>query len=426
MSGDGRAVVDPQYQRLIGKKTGLINSLYGLQQSRGQPEASLSQPITASVGWLAEADGELELALGGKGQTLESSYLSAIGETVERYSLCFPEPDDFVTASYDELAAREAVIDFEYLDIYSEAIRDERLAPLTHETEISWTAGTHLITGEAVYVPVQLVWMQFGPDYHEHPRFLGTSNGAAAGSSLTNALLGSLYELIERDAFMKMWCRQETPDRVDLSSMPDVRAFVDERIPQEHISVQPVVYDSPLAMTSVGGALINERDERPKFILGGNTSVSPAEAVRGAIVESIQGLPFIAEIAMNHDPSELDPGHAEDNFEENVLYYALPENFDEVAFIVDGDHETRPTDRETSGWDKRDELDYCLEELDRVGYTPIGFDVTTPDVARAGPRVTKVIVPELVPITPPGTLPVNHPAFDGERDELTAKPHPYA
>jgi ribosomal protein S12 methylthiotransferase accessory factor YcaO len=78
-------------------------------------------------------------------------------------------------------------------------------------------------------------------------------------------------------------------------------------------------------------------------------------------------------------------------------------------------------DREA--WSTERSLAHCLDALADAGCTPIAFDLTTRDVRDVGLAVTRVFVPELVPLTLPFALPSNHPAFDGQ--ELTDQPHPF-
>lgn len=408
---------------LVGSKTGVVNGLYSTLQSRGIPQASLSQPITCEVALLADSDHRLDLALGGKGEDVGGSFMSSIGETVERYCLCFPpDEEDLVRATYDEVAERGRVVDYDYLDIADGEIVGEQLAPFDRDTEIYWTQGRDLLTDELVYVPAELVWIEAGPLTETESRFLGTSNGAAAGQTLEDAVLSAIYELVERDAFMRTWARQETPEKIEIDRFPEIAEFVSERIENEYLTAHLLDYDSPLDVPAVGAVVTNDRGERPGFLIGGAAAADPVEAMRHGLVETIQGWPYLAEIAIDQDVENLDPGDPSNNFDGNVLYYAMPENFEEVSFFLEGGFTDESFDRRED-LSATEEYRFVLERLRDAGCTPIAFDVTTPDVARTGVEAARVVVPELVTLSPPFTVPVNHPAFDGE--SVTRKPHPY-
>jgi thiazole/oxazole-forming peptide maturase SagD family component len=408
---------------LMGSKTGLVNGLYSTLQSRGIPQASLSQPITSEVALLADSDHRLDLALGGKGEDITGSFMSSIGETVERYCLCFPpNEEDLVEATYEEVSERGRVIDYDYLDIADPDIVGEQIAPFDRDTEIYWTQGRDLVTDELVFVPAELVWIEAGPLTDVEARFLGTSNGAAAGQTLEDAVLSAIYELVERDAFMRTWARQQTPDRIPLDRFPEIEEFASERIENEYLTAHLLDYDSVLDIPAIGAVVTNDRGERPGFLIGGSAAADPVDAMRHGLVETIQGWPYLAEIAIDQDIENLDPGDPANNFDGNVLYYAMPENVGEVEFFLEGDQTDREFERRRN-LTTEEEYQFCLEQLADAGFTPIAFDVTTPDVERTGIKATRVVIPELVMLTPPFTVPVNHPAFDGET--VSHKPHPY-
>lgn len=420
-------VIDPQYKRLLGTKTGIVNDVYTTLPSREDPESYLSRPQTCGIGYLAGVGEEVDLGIGGKGYTLEGSCMSSIGETVERYCLCFPDEAALERGTYNEMADRGPIVDFEYLNIYDPEIMGDRLSPFDRETEIYWVGGRNLLTGESVYVPAELVWSDMGPLEGITNRFLGTTNGCAAGGSKEMALVESIMELVERDGFMRTWAYQRSPQQIDPSDFPDVVSFRDEKIENDSLRAHIWEYETRLDIPTIGAAIVNETDERPKFIIGGAADLDPTEAMKDAMVETIQGWPYVAEIAIEQGVDDVDPNDPNDNFNTNVLYYSLPEHFDEVNHLVRGERTRFESAHlpDVDDWSYRDRLKYCLDQFDRAGMTPIAFDLTTRDVAEAGFDVTRVYVPELVGLSPPFTLPVEHPAFAGDADELTDKPHPY-
>lgn len=417
------SVIEPKFAQLLGKRAGLVSGLYLTLQTREVPNGALSQPISCDVGQLAGAHGELDLSVGGKGETVEDSFMSSIGELVERYCMCFPpEAEELALNTYEEMAASGNTVDFEHLDIYDDESTDELLDSFDRDTEIYWGEGTNLLTGESVHVPAELVWLNVGPIEHDQ-HFLGTSNATAAGSSLEDALLGAILEGVERDGFMRTWCKQETPSRVDLDAFPEIKQAQEERMSNEFLESHAFVYDSPIDIPALGAAAVNTRDEVPKFIMGGGAGPNFETALNHTFVEVIQGWPFVTEIAMDQGFDDVSPATPGDNFEENVLYYGLPENFEEIEHLVSGEKTVPDYPEEAEDWDNGELLDYCLDKIAEAGYTPIAFDLTTRDMLETDFRVTKVWIPELVPLTPPFVLPTEHPAFDGV--DVTDRAHPY-
>lgn len=129
----------------------------------------------------------------GKGETLEAAALSALMEAVE-YACAERPPVAVIRASCDRLAAKGAG----YL------LPDASLPagePLPSDKAIGWMTGIDLVSGEAVFVPRDMVALA---DAEDMPGLSQSTNGLAAGFDQDHARRHALCELIERDA-MVLW-----------------------------------------------------------------------------------------------------------------------------------------------------------------------------------------------------------------------------
>jgi|GEM_PF-2014690 len=417
-------LVEPVHKRAVGNVAGIVSDWYLSHRSRSDPEAFLTVPNTTDIASLVGASGSLDLGVSGKGQTLSASLTSALGETIERYCLCWPPAaSELDTESYSSRKQTHEPVRWEYLDVFTDEQRSSVLDPLTKATPIQWTTGTNLLTGDAVSVPAELVWMRVGSLASVPQHFPGSSNGCAAGTDLTDAIVRAIYEAIERDAFMRMWCRQRPPTQLSIPDTGSVRDVYD-RISKRSLTPYLFAYESPVPVPTIGAALCNDRNRRPHFVTGGGAHRSASDAVVDALNEVAQGWPYTNYMATQHELSDLSAADATDNFDQNVLYYSQPENAHEVEFMFAGDREPLTAYYDTTHpTESRPDLHYVLAALSDAGCTPIAFDLTTPDAAQAGIAVARVVIPELVPLTPPAILPRNHPAL--KDTTVTTKPHPY-
>jgi YcaO-like protein with predicted kinase domain len=150
----------------------------------------------------------------GKGGDLIAAKVSALMESIEQHHA---EHDrlDVRWVSHDDLAAHDPVVD------------PARLPQLgrgyDRPTKIHWTLAHQLTDGAPVWVPYELVHLNFtlplppGSGY-----FLGGSNGLASGNHPLEALVHALTELIERDALTLLYrrladdqqCRRVDPDTI--------------------------------------------------------------------------------------------------------------------------------------------------------------------------------------------------------------------
>lgn len=405
-------------QRLAGKRTGIVPELSVNRRSRGTADAVLSQPRESGIDALVDADADVALQAAGKGRTRAESFASAVGEVVERYCLCWP--DETTEATHRELREEgREVVALDALDRY-----DDRLVaamgadPITADTDLRWTRGRNLLTGEETLVPAQLVYLGLAD---RTPALPATTNGAACGESLADALVGSICEVVERDAFMRTWLRQETPDRVALSEFPGIAAEKADEFDTDVATFELLALGGRVEIPTVGCAVVDSRDRTPKFAVCASAALDPADALADALVEGAQVRAYAKELAARYRGRDLDAARL-DTFDDALYYYSQAEQFEEVSFLLDGDDRSLESEYSADAA-QPDDFDGLLDALDAADVTPIAVDVTTRDVAAAGLRVTKVVVPELVPLTPPALVPTEHPAFDGE--EVTRKPHPF-
>ncbi|PSP85001.1 bacteriocin biosynthesis protein SagD [Halobacteriales archaeon QS_1_68_17] len=410
------------YRRLFGSRTGIVNGLWHVPPDPAGGGLVVSVPETADVEWLVGADHDLDLAPTGKGLQLETAHAGAVGEVIERYCLCWP-PTDLPRASHERLREQERVVPFDYLDVYSAADRAEQFAPFDRTTPVCWDRGLDLLTGERIAVPAELVWYRTGPLGGEPVHLPGSSSGAAAARSLVDALGRGLLELVERDAFMRTWCRQRTPAAVDRDDWPAVDRFVSTVTGPGPPTVKLLGLASPVEIPTVAAVGYDDRGSFPAFVVGAGAALDPREAMRDAVLEVAQGWHYLSTLRAERTVEDVDAGSVVANFEDNALHYAHPDQREDVAFLVDAPVEpfSFPDPPATSAPTER--LAVVCRRLDAAGATPVGFDVTTPDVADVGLAVARTVVPELLALSPPSVLPSAHPAFAGA--SVTDRPHPF-
>jgi len=99
---------------------------------------------------------------------------------------------------------------------------------------LAWTRGEDIVTGRPMWVPLEMVDLDFTlPHVFEGSAFLRSSNGLASGNTLAEAVLHALAEVVERDATGLMNLRR--PDqwdraRLDLATVadPSARRLLDQ------------------------------------------------------------------------------------------------------------------------------------------------------------------------------------------------------
>ncbi|MDF9747480.1 YcaO-like family protein [Natrinema salsiterrestre] len=403
--------------RILGKKTGLVSDLeYTLPYRRQPIEVKTAQGQTVDIGNLTndEASGASIEAMG-KGATLRQSITTMLAEAVER-GVYYIGAHRGVEASYEELSAEHEVIDTEYLQFYSERTREqldhyETYYPLDKFETRSWICGRNLLSGDRTYVPIELVFPHKG--VNERPLFMATTNGMACHKTLPQSLLESIYEFVERDSVMYTWWTRTVPDRLETDQ------FVTEN---ETVRFHLLNLETGVNIPTVGCLGISAERSRPyAFFCAASDSTYP-EAIRSAIWEASQCWSWHTTHSSG-DLGGIDPQNITD-LTSNVIYYQSPDNYDALEFLLDGPLRSIDRIENFSGFSSpKAELAHVLDILESHGVTPIGFDLTTPDIQELGLTVTRVVIPELLQLSLPSFPTDAHPRLNGR--VKTVDPHPH-
>ena len=160
---------------------------------------------------------------GGKGFELPSSFLSDLGESVERMSgaFAFLKEDLGVCAgSYSSLQhAGQNAIAPEALPLFADeqyVSPDFLFQPFTHDTEFNWVKGRRLISQEDIWIPLQLVLFFYISSIEESRIGYSSSSGMASHIDEALAIIAGVTELVERDALMLSWYANVPLHRVEI------------------------------------------------------------------------------------------------------------------------------------------------------------------------------------------------------------------
>lgn len=213
----------------------------------------------------------------GKGLTITDALVGAAMEGIE---LAWAEPGrstvEIVKATaldvLDGKTRREAIIDF--VPRVNSTINLEAAYPCAWAEELG-TGNQVLVPAECVFIPLNSPSCIIGAH----------SNGLASGSSVDEATLHGLAEVIERDAFS--FNRLKNPPRIDPETMPEPLRSIDHRLRGRGFDTWYFHMENPFGVPCVGASIYDTHD--PRLIYGGQgCHASPAIAAARALTEAIQ------------------------------------------------------------------------------------------------------------------------------------------
>ncbi len=385
---------------LVSPRVGLIRSLSRLTKGLEEPNPPFIYQAVLSHFDFRKADPQERMAAG-KGATEAEAIAGAIGEAVERY--CSSQVDE---SAVHRMSLREAgpnsVTPAECV-LYSDAQYAKKKLPYVRpepETEIGWVTGREMPEDREVWVPAALTYLNYNGQLSEPYLCPATSNGLAAGPNLEFAMLGGLYELMERDAFLITWMNKLVAPRIELSTLHGLAESICSHYQRfkVRIEIYNITLDLPAYVMMACAVDLSGRG--PAQLIGLGCNLNPAIAVEKALMEICQSRPGEVARHLKSPPQQRLRKYQDVRvLEDHSAFAGMPENLKEFSFLRDSDKFQRMDDLANRSRDNtKADLDQCIEALRRRQSRVVYMDLTTPDIAPFGLRVVRMIATGLQPI----------------------------
>lgn len=306
--GGGFRVVDPdvtwsRYSRLISDAVGIVPYVH--QAGPTELRAFVAGANAAAADDLVMLRSRLRSASGGKGISLAAARTGALAEALERHSLRATGVEPHLRGRRDELPGLAVLPNEVQLFSESQLHRTEQLlalgidesadgkgfhrVPRRFDPELvhDWSPVADWHTGETVFLPSSMVWFGWPGVPYGYPS--GSSNGAAAGNTVDEALLQGVLELVERDSVALWWHPRCRRPAFDLEAWDDPRidaALTTQRSLGSDVWVLDLTSDVgiPAAVAVATGWTTYTRAP----LMGFGAHVDPALAVVRALTELAQ------------------------------------------------------------------------------------------------------------------------------------------
>ncbi|MFI6100358.1 TOMM precursor leader peptide-binding protein [Lentzea sp. NPDC051213] len=395
--GGGHRSSSPQevldtYRHLIGPVTGIVREI---RRNEHGPEFFNSFQSGTNIAAAGEGIEGLRSALradsGGKGVTPLDAEVGALCEAVERRSGAFVGEEARVSGSYSSLgdqAIHPCSVQLYHPRQYEnrDAWNAEHSAfqhvttPFDEDEVMDWTPLWSLSQRQHKLLPTGMLY--FGAPCP--PSVTADSNGCAAGSSLEDAVLQGLLELVERDAVAIWWYNRTSVPGMDLNAFHD--PWIDQ-LRAVHASLGREVW--LLDVTSDLGVpamvAVSRRTDGPRedIMFGCGAHLDPRVAARRALTELNQCMPSVC------DPMDMS------TFDIDMRrWFETTRLADHSWLAPDPDQPARGPFHHgyTHRRDLVDDIRAIQNTLEAKGMELLVLDQTRPDV---GLPVVRVVVPGL-------------------------------
>ncbi|MYW29624.1 TOMM precursor leader peptide-binding protein [Streptomyces sp. SID2119] len=284
---------------------------------------------------------------------------------------------------------------------------DPLVSPFDPDRAIPWVWGHSLRENRPVLVPARLAHYSAGVDADNF--VFECSNGCATGSSLEEAILFGLLELVERDAFLLAWYGRARLTAIDLTTAttPAVRSMLD-RAALHGYDVHAFDTRMDLAVPVVTALAVRRDGGHGTLSFSAAAGFDPADTVEAALSEVLTYIPHlpyqVAERRTELEAMERDFSKVL-HLKDHAQLYGLPsmtrhaaEYLEPVAVL--------PLEEVFADWqplrprtgDLMDDLRCLRDQLTSAGYDVIAVDQTTPEQHRMGLHTVSTTVPGLLPL----------------------------
>jgi bacteriocin biosynthesis cyclodehydratase domain-containing protein len=316
----------------------------------------------------------------GKGLTAADAELTAIAESLERYSLIYQGGEASIHARINEVDAisPESVLLFSasqyqgrqaWNDSHSELHWvPERFDP---SQAIEWTEAVSLISKRKKHVPSALCYMYY-PFSNDNRFCAADTNGCASGRSRIEAIQAAMFELIERDAVALWWYNRVQRPALDLESLADAK-LLELREAFGGLGRCLYVLDVTTDLAVPAYVAVAPKLDGSEPCFGTAADVSAPKAAFRAIAEAAQVCFWVA------------TGDASGE----LLSWIKSASVNEQPYLRPAGNCTASRELFSS---PEEALELCLQRVQAAGIEPFYVDLTRPEI---GVPVARAIAPGL-------------------------------
>jgi ribosomal protein S12 methylthiotransferase accessory factor len=282
--------------------------------------------------------------------------------------------------------------------------------PYSPDTELEWSWAYSLTQDRPRLVPYAIAHYGTARAPGSERGFVyENSNGCALGSTLAEAILYGLLEVIERDAFLLMWYARLAAKEIDLASASgtELRLMVGRFCQVTGRELRAFSLPNEAGIPAVCLLTQSRATGAPAQLLAAGAHLDPEQAAISALHELGAVVPGMTRRLQAERPRVMamlgDPVLVQ-HMDDHALLGALPEASDRFTFLTDqtgqpGSFRDSFPAAPVPALDLRDDLNEVVGRCAREGLDVLVVDHTPPELRDSGLSAVKVIVPGMLPMT---------------------------
>ncbi|MEU6564279.1 YcaO-like family protein [Nocardia nova] len=277
----------------------------------------------------------------GRGTRFRESDFTAVMEAFER--MCgypFDEHDFYDTSALPADAVRLGPAELGGYHESQLACPTSRIVPAGREPD-RWVEGLRFTEAPTrIFVPADVAFYNYEPahglDYHTARRdsatrrdkhYVESSSGSAIGSSPAEAALHALLEVLERDAFLRFWYREDLVPGIDLGgSLTPACDELINRIDAAGYHTAALVLPSPAEVPVVAAFAVHRAGVFPYVMCTAGSGGDWDSALEAALWELVNIVRNPTDRTESQIRSRLATKWAIETIDDHIDFHLLPEN----------------------------------------------------------------------------------------------------
>ncbi len=363
-------------ENFVGFRLGIVKDVFEHEVSHNDPEVHMFGCKTCDTSNVLGQ--KAPQIAGGADSSRDIAYIKTIGEAIERYCAAFIDKKDIVTSSYSKLKGKK--LSPEEIELFDDLQYNTLpFIKFTKDTITNWVECEEISSKEKVYVPAFLVYLPYTTKSHQ--TFCPTySTGLSFSSSKEKAILGGIYEVLERDAYTIFWLNKVPCNRIKITDVNIKKKFKFDTI-QHYVFELLTEFNIPTIATFSFG---KQNNSKPLISVGLGTSINRNKAILKSLLECAMGRPFIRNKLKerNFQKYKLDYSDILD-FEDMAAYYSLmEEKLEDLNWLFNNTKEIEISNLDTQEMGISEELDKVISNIKNRGFKILIKNLTTPDLIK--------------------------------------------
>ncbi|AWP35612.1 streptolysin associated protein SagD [Heyndrickxia coagulans] len=382
---------------------------------------------------LFENDQKINYHLSGYGTLYNETLTSFLGESSERYSYTalYTNIKKFIVkSSYEQLKQRfpdDLVCDLEIINSYFSPQDKENY--IDEKDEITWMPMNSLIeTGKRTFIPLQLLVMFDQEIFKNEKRYItsSVSTGTASQETFEESVESAIIEYLQIDSFNIWWYSGFEGLKLDLDIKQKLRKWfnnqflINEFIRNFQITFSDISLDKDIFVILC--EVTAKKEGLPKYVIGVQGGYNLEKCIYRSFMECVTVLEYAFNIVWI-DPSKFknigtDVQKLEiDNLDDNIIFYAKTGK---------PNRKTRKFPYNQTDREKINNLPMLIKSLKRFSKYAGVLCITPPEFKKMNLFISRVVIPELLPIALPFYPPYYHKRYRMLGGIINHLPHPLA